>query len=103
MARFFGKYVLHCNGIDPFVTLMGNFNWGPISCNDNVSNCEAHWAEGMHLLIFFTVPSYPMYTNCKGKLFTGEQSCTLFISYTTVFSLLEAYEILLRYVFALLK
>ena len=29
--------MLHCNGIDPFVTLMGNFNWGPISCNDIVS------------------------------------------------------------------
>ena len=21
--------MLHCNGIDPFVTLMGNFNWDP--------------------------------------------------------------------------
>ena len=30
--------MLHCNGIDPFVTLMGNFNWGPISRNDIVSN-----------------------------------------------------------------
>ena len=29
--------MLHCNGIDPFVTLMGNFNWGPISVNDIVS------------------------------------------------------------------
>ena len=29
--------MLHCNGIDPFVTLMGNFNWGPISHNDIVS------------------------------------------------------------------
>ena len=29
--------MLHCNGIDPFVTLMGNFNWGPISRNDIVS------------------------------------------------------------------
>ena len=37
-----GKYVLHCNGIDPFVTLMGNFNWGPISRNDIVS--RAHQA-----------------------------------------------------------
>ena len=30
--------MLHCNGIDPFVTLMGNFNWGPISHNDIVSS-----------------------------------------------------------------
>ena len=29
--------MLHCNGIDPFVTLMGNFNLGPISRNDIVS------------------------------------------------------------------
>ena len=29
--------MLHCGGIDPFVTLMGNFNWGPISRNDIVS------------------------------------------------------------------
>ena len=29
--------MLHCNGIDPFVTLMGNFNWGPIPRNDIVS------------------------------------------------------------------
>ena len=29
--------MLHCNGIDLFVTLMGNFNWGPISRNDIVS------------------------------------------------------------------
>ena len=32
-----GKYVLHCNGIDPFVTSMSSFNWGPISRNDIVS------------------------------------------------------------------
>ena len=37
MARIFGKYELHCNGIDSFVALMGNFNWGPISRNDIVS------------------------------------------------------------------
>ena len=30
--------MLHCNGIDPFVTLMGSFNWGPISHNDIVSS-----------------------------------------------------------------
>ena len=30
--------MLHCNGIDLFVTLMGNFSWGPISCNDIISN-----------------------------------------------------------------
>ena len=29
--------MLHCNGIDPFITLMGNFNLGPISRNDIVS------------------------------------------------------------------
>ena len=29
--------MLHCNGIDPSVTLMGNFNWGPISRKDIVS------------------------------------------------------------------
>ena len=32
--------MLHCNGIDPFVMLMGNFNWGPISRNDIVSNSK---------------------------------------------------------------
>ena len=37
MARILGKYMLHCNGIDPFVTLMGSFNWGPISRNDTAS------------------------------------------------------------------
>ena len=36
MARSFKKYVSHCNGIDPFVTLMGNFDWGPISRNEIV-------------------------------------------------------------------
>ena len=30
--------MLHCKGIDPFITLMGNFNWGPISRNDIVSS-----------------------------------------------------------------
>ena len=30
--------MLHCNRIDPFVSLMGNFNWGPISRNDIVSS-----------------------------------------------------------------
>ena len=35
MARIFGKYVL-CN-MDPFITLMGNYNWGPISRNNIVS------------------------------------------------------------------
>ena len=40
MAKICGKYVLHCNGIDLFVTLMGNFNWGPISRNDIVSSAE---------------------------------------------------------------
>ena len=29
--------MLHCNGIDPFITLMGSFNWGPISRHDIVS------------------------------------------------------------------
>ena len=29
--------MLHCNVINPFITLMGTFNWGPISCNDIVS------------------------------------------------------------------
>ena len=29
--------MLHCNGIDPFVTFMGYFNWGPISRSDIVS------------------------------------------------------------------
>ena len=29
---------LHCNGIDPFITLMGSFNWGPISRKDIVSD-----------------------------------------------------------------
>ena len=32
--------MLHCNGIDPFVRLMGNFNWGPISRHDIVSICN---------------------------------------------------------------
>ena len=30
--------MLHYNGIYPFITLMGNFNWGPISRNNIVSN-----------------------------------------------------------------
>ena len=34
MTRIFRKYVLYCNGIDPFIMLMGNFNWEPISRND---------------------------------------------------------------------
>ena len=38
MAIIFGKYVLYCNGIDPFVLLMGNLNWRPISCNNIASN-----------------------------------------------------------------
>ena len=29
--------MLHCNGRDPFITLMGNFDWGPILRNDIVS------------------------------------------------------------------
>ena len=33
--------MLHCNSIDPFVTLMGNLNWGPISCNDIISIAES--------------------------------------------------------------
>ena len=37
MAGIFGKYVYHCSGIDPFFTLMGNFDWGPISRNNIVS------------------------------------------------------------------
>ena len=37
MANNWEKYVHHCIGIDPFVTLMGNFNSGPISYNDIVS------------------------------------------------------------------
>ena len=38
MANICGKYALHCKGIDPFGTLMGNFNWGPISRNDIISS-----------------------------------------------------------------
>ena len=34
--------MLHCNGIDPFVTLMGNFDWGPISRNDMVSRTDIY-------------------------------------------------------------
>ena len=30
--------MLHCNDIDPFVTLKGSFNWGPILRNDIVSS-----------------------------------------------------------------
>ena len=36
-ARISGKNVLHCNGIDPFATLMGKSNLGHISRNDIVS------------------------------------------------------------------
>ena len=36
MARIFGKYALHCNGEDPFVTLIRNLNWGPMSRNNIV-------------------------------------------------------------------
>ena len=37
--------MLHCNGIDPFIMLMGNFicNWGPISCKDMVSRVPVAW------------------------------------------------------------
>ena len=37
MSIFFGKHVLHCNGIGPFVMLMDSFNLGTISRNDIVS------------------------------------------------------------------
>ena len=37
MARTFRKYVSHCSGIYLFVTLMGNFIWGPISRDNFVS------------------------------------------------------------------
>ena len=37
--------MLHCNDIDPFVTLMGNFNWGPISRNDIVSRAKRPGAK----------------------------------------------------------
>ena len=58
--------MLHFNGIDPLVTLMSNFNWGPISrknivsspiqeqdlhqCNStgNICTVELQWLE--HLL-----------------------------------------------------
>ena len=46
--------MLHCNGIDPFVTLMGNFNWGPISRNDIVSRDlkdQVLWKATMHELL----------------------------------------------------
>ena len=43
--NFLKKYVLHCNGIEPFVRLMGNFNWGPISRNDIVSNARPTKAQ----------------------------------------------------------
>ena len=56
MAGNFGKYVSHCNGIDPFVTLMGNFNWGPISGNDIVSRFLLKIQElGWLFLIFFNM------------------------------------------------
>ena len=43
--------MLHCNGIDPFVTLMGNFNWGPISRNDIVSrNLQAMLAYALKMI-----------------------------------------------------
>ena len=42
--------MLHCNGIDPFVTLMGNFNWGPISRNDIVSKLNTAVESIMDLL-----------------------------------------------------
>ena len=42
--------MLHCNGIDLFVTLMGNFNWGPISRNDIVSSISpAHRLDKMNV------------------------------------------------------
>ena len=41
LARIFGKYVLHCNGSDPFVTLMGCFKWGPISCKAIISTLDS--------------------------------------------------------------
>ena len=39
--------MLHCNGIDPFITLMGNFNWGPISHNNIVSNSPGAYVVKM--------------------------------------------------------
>ena len=49
--------MLHCNGIDPFVTLMGNFNWGSISRKDIVSkyNLENPTLSGP---LFFIVNCY---------------------------------------------
>ena len=58
MAKICGKYVLHCNGIDPFVTLMGNFNWGPISRNDIVSKLNVNKDkndENLHQNFFITI------------------------------------------------
>ena len=37
--------MLHCNGIDPFITLIGNFNWEPISHNKTVSKVRAALGE----------------------------------------------------------
>ena len=43
IARFFGKHVLHCNDIDPFVTLMGNVKWVPILLCRVASGNIAGW------------------------------------------------------------
>ena len=45
--------MLHCNGIHPFVTLMGNFNWGPTSRNDIVSSLPVHHYSADYMYIFW--------------------------------------------------
>ena len=51
MARIFEKKkkVLHCNGKDTYIALMGNFNWGPISHNDVVSIWRLPKFPSLHL------------------------------------------------------
>ena len=44
--------MLHYNGIYPFITFMGNFNWGPISCNDIVSNQSVAIQRILHGWLF---------------------------------------------------
>ena len=44
--------MFHCNGIDPFVTLMGNFNWGPILRNNIVSKQHA-CSISVSLVLFY--------------------------------------------------
>ena len=55
MARICGRDVLHCNDIEPFVTLMGNFNWGPNLRNEyeNINDIQPLLDSERRGILFF--------------------------------------------------